>query len=400
MRATAREPNASGRCLIHRMLTKNEAQMQASPPRRPLPSEGAESEAPAGGAGRVTFDRPVALSILATVSIIAFLYFARPVMLPLVAACMVAAGLNPLMRLFSYFKIPTVPSAVIIFIALVLLTGVGLARLGQPAVMWINDAPRHLSDLRSQVHRFFPDAERTGQAVATVTGMETSEAAKKGAPDLKAAETPGNATEMLNWTGTAVAQLGETLVLVCLLLAGGNTFTRKIIGMLPKPQDKKRAAEICQEMRHNISTYMFSVSLINITLGILCAIGFFLLGLPRPGMWGMIVTLLNFVPYFGPIFGIMLVAVVGLLSFDTVSQSLLPAAWYLGLHLLEANFVTPLLLSRRFSLNPVVIFFSLMFGLWIWGVTGALLAVPILVSVKTICARIPSVSAVSDIIGR
>jgi predicted PurR-regulated permease PerM len=382
------------------MQTKNEVRTQGSPPRRPLRSDGAEPAAPAGGAGHVAFDRPVSLSILATVAIIAFLYFARPVMLPLVAACMVAAGLNPLMRLFSYFRIPTVPSAVIIFIGLVVLTGIGLARLGQPAVSWVNDAPRHISDLRSRVHKFFPDAERTGNAVATVTGMETSEAAKKDAPGVKAAETPGNASEVLNWTGTAVAQLGETLVLVCLLLAGGNTFTRKIIGMLPKPQDKKRAAEICQEMRHNISTYIFSVSLINISLGILCSIGFFMLGLPRPGMWGMVVTLLNFVPYFGPIFGIMLVAVVGVLSYDTVSQSLLPAGWYLLLHLLEANFVTPVLLSRRFSLNPVVIFFSLMFGLWIWGVTGALLAVPILVSVKTICARIPSVSAVSDIIGK
>ncbi len=170
--------------------------------------------------------------------------------------------------------------------------------------------------------------------------------------------------------------------------------------MARSPEDKKQAAEICQEMRHNISTYMFSVLLINISLGILAFIGFVLLGLPKPGMWGMIVTLLNFVPYFGPIVGLVLVATAGLLSFDTLSAGLMPAGWYLLLHLFEANFVTPVLLGRRFSLNPAVIFFSLIFGLWIWGVAGALLAVPILVTVKTICSRFPSVSVISDFIGR
>jgi predicted PurR-regulated permease PerM len=313
---------------------------------------------------------------------------------------MIAAALTPVMRLFAYCKIPAVPSAVIIFVALVALTGDGLVRLGQPAVGWVNDAPRHLKDLHARIQKFYPGVELTGEAVAAVTGIGSPDAGNRGGPGLQSAESASNATSILSWTGAAVAQLGEMLVLVCLLLAGGDTFTRKLVGLVPNPQDKQRAAEICQETRSNISNYMFSVSLINISLGFLAFIGFFMMGLPRAGMWGMIVTLLNFVPYFGPIVGILLVAVAGLLSFDALSSGLLAAFWYLALHLLEANFVTPLVLSRRFRLNPVVIFFSLMFGLWIWGCAGALVAVPILVSIKTICCRIPAVSAVSDFIGK
>jgi predicted PurR-regulated permease PerM len=115
-------------------------------------------------------------------------------------------------------------------------------------------------------------------------------------------------------------------------------------------------------------------------------------------MWGTLVAVLNFIPYFGPVAGIMLLATVGLLSFDTLVIGLLPAAWYLLLHLLEANLITPLLLGRRFTLNPVVIFVFLIFWTWLWGVPGALLSVPILVSIKVVCDRIPSMSQVSELL--
>ncbi len=119
-------------------------------------------------------------------------------MLPLVAACMIAAGLNPLMRLFSYVRIPTVPSALIIFIVLVALTGVGLGRLGQPAVGWVNDAPRHLSDLRARIDKFFPNAEYASQAVAAVTGMGAAEASKAEKTQVQATVSNGNAWTILS----------------------------------------------------------------------------------------------------------------------------------------------------------------------------------------------------------
>ncbi len=113
---------------------------------------------------------------------------------------------------------------------------------------------------------------------------------------------------------------------------------------------------------------MFSVSLINIGLGIIVSGGLHFMGVPKAAMWGMLVAIMNFVPYFGPVSGVILLATVGLLTFDTLWQGLLPPGWYLLLHLLEANFIAPMLLGRRFTLNPAVIFVSLIFWTWLWGV--------------------------------
>jgi len=194
--------------------------------------------------------------------------------------------------------------------------------------------------------------------------------------------------------------LGETLVLVYLLLASGDLFLQKLVRVMPTLSDKKRAVEISHEIQQNISNYLFSVSLINVGLGLVVSGGLYFMGVPNAVMWGMLVAVLNFVPYFGPVAGVILLATVGLLTFDTLWQGLLPAAWYLLLHLLEANLITPVLLGRRFTLNPVVIFVSLIFWTWLWGVPGALLSVPILVSIKVISDRVPAMSPVSELFAR
>src|SRR5205814_8389670 len=101
----------------------------------------------------------------------------------------------------------------------------------------------------------------------------------------------------------------------------------------------------------------------------------------------------------GPVAGIAFLAAVGLLTFETsLSRALLPPAWYLLLHLLETNLVTPVLLGRRFTLNPVVIFVSLIFWTWLWGTPGALLSLPILVSIKVVCDRVPTLSSISEVL--
>jgi predicted PurR-regulated permease PerM len=158
--------------------------------------------------------------------------------------------------------------------------------------------------------------------------------------------------------------------------------------------------EISHELQQNISHYLFSVSLINIGLAAGVSAGLWLMGVRNAAMWGMLVALLNFVPYFGPSAGILLLATVGFLMFDTFWQAVLPAAWYLLLHLLEANFITPVLLGRRFTLNPVIIFVSLIFWIWLWGVPGGLLSVPILVSIKAVSDRVPAMSPVSELLSR
>jgi predicted PurR-regulated permease PerM len=354
----------------------------------PLCVEPAGATAP-GTAGAQKF-----MMVLGT---IAFLYFARPVVLPVFMAFVAALTLKPLIRWLSYCRVPPALSAAVVLCFLVAGIGIGFFQLGRPALAWMNDAPQHMTELRQRVQKMFPRITRFSQAATAVKNLGATEEEQKKTPtvELASSRVPGT---VLNWSGTLMAGAGETLVLLYLLLASGDLFLQKLVRMMPTLREKKRAVEISHEIQQNISHYLFSVTLINISLAVVVGAGLHFMGVRNAAMWGMLVANLNFVPYFGPSAGILLLATVGFLVFDTLWQAILPAAWYLLLHSLEANFITPVLLGRRFTLNPVVIFVSLIFWTWLWGVPGALLSVPILVSIKVICDRVPTMSSVSELL--
>jgi predicted PurR-regulated permease PerM len=341
--------------------------------------------------------------VLAVIGVIAFLYFTRPVLLPVFLACIAGMTLKPLIRWFSCCHVPPAISAAFVLCILVTAIGIGFFELGRPALTWVNEAPQHMTELRQRVQKIFPRGRGFSQAAAAVNNLGATEEEKKEeqakTPTVEIKDNRGTSS-ILNWTGTLLVGMGETLVLVYLLLASGDLFLQKLVHVMPTLSDKKRAVEISHEIQQNISNYLFSVSLINIGLGIAVSAGLYFMRVPNAAMWGTLAAVLNFVPYFGPVAGVMLLAAVGLLAFDTPWQGLLPPGWYLLLHLLEANLVTPVLLGRRFTLNPVVIFVSLIFWTWLWGVPGALLSVPILVSIKVICDRVPTMSSVSELLTR
>ena len=345
---------------------------------------------------------PVQIVMIA-LGVIAFLYFARPVILPIFLACVAAMTLKPLIRWLSCCHIPPALSAAIVLCLLVSAIGIGFFQLGRPALTWMNEAPQHMTDLRQRVLKAFPRLARFNQAAAAVNNLGATEKEKKEeqikSPTVEVKDSRGTSS-ILNWTGTFLAGVGETLVLLYLLLASGDLFLQKLVHVMPTLRDKKRAVEISHEIQQNISNYLFSVSLINIGLGLVVSGGLYFMGVPNAAIWGILVAVLNFVPYFGPVAGVIVLATVGLLTFETLWKGLLPPAWYLVLHLLEANLITPVLLGRRFTLNPVVIFVSLIFWMWLWGVPGALLSVPILVSIKVICDRVPAMSHVSELLSR
>ena len=337
--------------------------------------------------------------VLGVLGVIAFLYFARPVVLPVVLACMAGMTLKPLIRWLSCCHIPPGISAAVVVCLLACAIGICFFELGRPALKWMDEAPQHMTELRQRVQKIFPRIARFNQAAAAVNnlGATGNEQEKDTVVEIKTSRV---SSTFINWTGTFLAGVGETFVLLYLLLASGDLFLQKLVRVMPTLHDKKRAVDISHEIQQNISNYLFSVSLINLGLGLFVAGGLYFMGVPDAAMWGMLAAVLNFVPYFGPIAGVTVLAGVGLLTFETLWQGLLPPTWYLLLHLLEANLITPVLLGRRFTLNPVVIFVSLIFWTWLWGVPGALLSVPILVTIKVISDRVPAMSPVSELFSR
>jgi predicted PurR-regulated permease PerM len=339
--------------------------------------------------------------VMVVLGAIVFLYFARPVVLPIFMTVVAGMALKPLIRWLSCCHMPPTLSATVVMGFLLAAIGIGFFQLGRPALIWMNEAPQHMTELRQRVQKIFPRIAGFNEAAAAVDNLGATEAERKieqqKAPTMEVKQSRGTSS-ILNWTGTFLVGIGETLVLLYLLLASGDLFLLKLVHVMPTLHDKKRVVEISHEIQQNISNYLFSVSLINIGVGVIVSGGLYFMGVPNAAMWGMLVAVLNFIPYFGPVAGIILLGIVGLLTFDTVSQGLLPPALYLLLHLLEANLITPVLLGRRFTLNPVVIFVSLIFWMWLWGVPGALLSVPILVSIKVVCDHVPAMSPVSKLL--
>ncbi len=371
---------------------------QTPPPGGPLPVESAPVVTADGGPNRKTSRGE---TILIAMSVVASLSIARPVLLPVFLACMIGMTFKPFISWLATHRIHRAFSAAVLLLFVQAAVGVGFIELGGPVMQWVNTAPQHMTELRQRVQNIFPQIGNFSPAAAAVSNLGATEEEKRieqrKTPTVELKENHG-ASAILNWTGTFLVALGETLVLSYLLLASGDLFLQKLVHAMPTMSDKKRAVEISREIQQNISHYLFSISLINLGLGVIVSAGLWLMGTPNPAMWGVLVTGLNFVPYFGPILGVTLLAAVGLLSFDTLWQAIIPPAWYLLLHLLEANLITPVLLGRRFTLNPVVIFVSLIFWTWLWGVPGALLSVPILVSVKVVCDWVPRLNYLSELL--
>jgi predicted PurR-regulated permease PerM len=332
---------------------------------------------------------------------IALLYFARPVVLPIAFASIAGMTLKPLIQWLAKYHIPPGLGAAVVLSLSVATVGFGFVELGRPAVTWMQDAPGHMTKLWQRFDKMFPRAKKLSQAATALkTAGALSETNQVPVVQMKEDRGPGNIIGWtgINWSGSLLAGVIETLVLLYLLLASGDLFLQKLVHVMPTWRDKKRAVEINHEIQENISHYLFSVSLINLALGLLVAGGLYWIGVPNPALWGLLAALFNFIPYFGPIVGVLLVSIVGLLTFETLPQGLFPGAWYLVLHLSEANFITPILLGRRFTLNPVAIFVSLMFWTWLWGVPGAFLSVPILVSIKVVCDRVAMLAPLGELL--
>jgi predicted PurR-regulated permease PerM len=195
-------------------------------------------------------------------------------------------------------------------------------------------------------------------------------------------------TQLFTGTRDFASGFFTTILFLLFLLVSGDTFLRRLVETLPSFSNKRQAVDIFRQVESDISAYLVTITLMNAAVGVATAMVMWLTGIGDPILWGAVAFLLNFLPILGPIFGVVIFVLAGLLTIDTLWQAFLPAALYLGIHLVEGETITPLLLARRFTLNPVLVIISLVFWFWMWGVPGAILSVPMLAITKIICDRI------------
>jgi predicted PurR-regulated permease PerM len=265
-----------------------------------------------------------------------------------------------------------------------------------PASQWIAKAPETLPRLEQRLSVVRAPIDKMQQATKELEQIASGPGA---ASELVVKQGPALSGLLISSTRTFVFGLGTTIVLLFFLLLAGDLFLRRLVEILPHFKDKKQAVEISHEIERNISGYLVTISLMNAAVGIATGIAMYFCGLADPILWGSLAFVLNYVLIIGPMTGIAVFFLAGLLTFDTVWQALLPAGIYLAIHLIEGESITPMLLARRFTLNPVLVILSLIFWYWMWGVAGALLAVPMLAAFKIVADRIRPLMALGHFLG-
>lgn len=348
--------------------------------------------------------RNVALTGLFILAAFYTLYFARSFLLPIVLALLFSLLLLPFVRLLKKFlRIPEPLGAGLVLIALLGLLVGGLYELSGPAYEWMQKAPASLHRVEAKLRELKRPVLLFGRAteqVAKMTDVGSTPATPRTQPVAVALPAgPSLGARLLDRTTEFAGSAAVMLILLYFLLASGDLFLRKLVKVLPSLSDKKRAIEIARQVETDISAYLSTVSMINLGLGIGVAIAMALIGLPNPLLWGAMAALTNFIPYLGAMSCYIALALAGFLTFDDLPHALLPVGAFLCLNVVEAYFVTPMVLGRRLTLNPVVLFLGLTFWGWMWGIAGALLAVPIMVVFKIFCDHIEPLAPIGEFLG-
>jgi predicted PurR-regulated permease PerM len=329
--------------------------------------------------------RAIRISVtgLFLIALVGLVYFARDFLLPVVLAFLFALTLSPIVRFLQRRGIWPSITALILVLLLVSAFTAGAFLLSAPVSEWIDSAPEISRKLQQKLAAFRTPVDavvKASEQVASITEGASSPTVQK-----VVVQQPGILSKAADNLVGGLSMAAVTFVLLLFLLASGTMFYEKMIGILPTFGDKKRALTIAYDVEREVSHYLLTISVINIALGIIISVSMAIIGMPNPVLWGVAATLLNFIPYIGALAGIVMVGLVSLISFDSIVYAVIPPLVYTLIAVIEGQFITPILLGRRLELNSVAIFIFVAMWSWLWGIVGAIIAVPLLVLVKVFC---------------
>ncbi len=343
--------------------------------------------------------RSVEATVLTVLALLYTLYFARLFLIPIVFALLLNFLLSPLIRLMSRFWIkPPLGAALVLLMLIGTMTG-AVYQLAGPAQGWAAIAPQSFVRAQLRLRKIIRPVQQVSKNVEqAANAVDGTDPKSKGVVVQSAG--PSISSRLFGTTQRFLAGLLEVLILLYFLLAGGDLFLQKLIKVLPHFGDKVKAVDIARATETAVSAYLTTTLLLNVVEGAIVAGVFYLLGMPNVLLWGALVACLEFVPYLGALTAVAVFTLAGLSAFADVGRALLIPGSFLAINLIQANFVTPMLLGHRLTLNPVAIFIGLAFFFWIWGVPGAFLAVPLLATFKIFCDNIVALAAIGEFLGQ
>ena len=342
--------------------------------------------------------RSVALTCLLVLAVLFALRAAEQVVVPTVLAMLLSVMLSPIVSwLRHWLRVPPGLGAALVLFGIVGALGAGAYFLSEPIDTWMDDIPAEMRRAETKIRGLTEKIEGLKKAGETLDSM-----AESGKPDTLEVrvEEPTLSRFVLSQTWVVIAFAFLTGGLTYFLLAADDLFLNKLVRVIPRLKDKKTAVDIVHHVRRDISNYIFTISVINALLGVAVGIAMWMLGVPNAVLWGLMAALFNFIPFLGAIFGVVIISMVALAHFDNTAQALVAPAVYYALTSIEGSFITPMVLGRRLVLNTVVIFLSLIFWGWMWGLAGIFLAVPMMSALKIVCDRIEPLRAIGEFLGR
>lgn len=381
-----------------------------SDPQPGPPSEGAaraEALVASSDASAIELRRIRRLLLLTfLMALLTAVYFTRDLLLPIVIAVILTLTLLPVIRTGERYGVPKGVSAVGVILAMAgVFAALGYVLSG-PAQTLAADTPRIAAEVQEKLGGLIDRVASLREQANEVTGAAVPEptlidANGDGVASTElvvsvAEDAPGLADQVVAGLASAGGAVGGALILTVFLLASGDFYHRRIVEAAPRLRDKKQALTIIRDVERQISRYLGAIFLINALLGIAVGLSMWALGMPMAVVWGLLAFLLNFIPYVGNILNLVLIAAVSLVTFPTLGQALLPPLALLVLSLVESNVVTPLFIGRRLELNTVAQLVMVAFWTWLWGVPGAILAVPFLVVVKAVCDNVDSLQTLGS----
>jgi predicted PurR-regulated permease PerM len=362
----------------------------------PVPGEDAAGMAPPNR--RVKRLRSAPLSGLFVLACIYTLSIARSFLVPVAIGLMVYFLLRPPVRTLKAARVPEPLGAALVLGALLAVAGVGFYALSWPAAEWAARAPESLHrvdaklrPLARRIQRLTRTAEEMGRITdATVPSSPTPQVTLK---------EPSLGTLFMGGMQSFLAGTVVVLTMVYFLLAEGDGLLRKIVRAFPRLKDRKRAVAIAHEMEQQISGYLFFTTLMNAIFGVLIAAVMWLMGMPNPILWGVVAAVTKFIPYLGGLVCTVVLAMASVVAFDDMWWALLVPTVFLVIDTVHGNVLLPLLLGKRFTLDPAVLFVGLFFWWFVWGTAGALLAVPMMSALRIFCDHVDGLHRLGRFLG-
>lgn len=352
-------------------------------------SDAADEVVALSAAARLRARTRSVLMLLSVIAVLFTCYLARELIVPVLLAVFLGLAGNPIVSRLRRWFVPRTLGALFVVTGGLAALIFGGSLLLPPAAEWVREAPRelrqHIPKLR-ELTRPFQEASKATESLQQMADGGTSTPTP-----VQMVEPPRTSlVTLLAEAPRTLASVLAVLILTFFFLIYGEDLLRRFVTVVPGWRQKRVTVDILRSIQSDISRYMLTISVINLGMAAATAAALMWVGLSLQDalLWGVVAGLLNFAPYIGPLFTAIALLMVGLVEFDTLGLALLPATVFLGLHMVEGQFVTPLILGRSMAISPVILMLWLFLWGWMWGIAGLLLAVPMLVCVKIYCSRI------------